>query len=42
MFCLNALGENRQLSIDVRGVWPSESAELNGTVGSADGNVSTS
>ena len=43
VFRLNALGEKMQLSIDVRGIWPTGgSAVLNGIVGSGDGNVSTS
>ena len=49
-FCLTAVGEKRQLSIEVRAVWPAGStAGLNGTVvsvsdlnGTVGGNVSTS
>ena len=36
------IGEKMLLSIEVRGVWPRGSAVENGTVGSGDGDVSTS
>ena len=49
-FFLNAVGEKRQLSIEVRAIWPAGSTEgLNGTVvsvgdlsGTVGGDVSTS